>query len=93
MRSVAGLCNTTVFSESMFIDQATLNGTRPCSPGGVKPAMTPSECLAYGSIPCIGQTPGDLSVSGLARWLSLALVREIVGWVKSSEGAMSSVGK
>ena len=27
-----------VFLESIFIDQATLNGTRPNSPAGVKPA-------------------------------------------------------
>ena len=28
----------TFFLESIFIDQATLNGTRPDSPSGVKPA-------------------------------------------------------
>jgi hypothetical protein len=27
-----------IFLESIFIDQATLNGTRPNSPAGVKPA-------------------------------------------------------
>ena len=29
---------TEAFLESIFIDQATLNGTRPDSPSGVKPA-------------------------------------------------------
>jgi hypothetical protein len=28
-----------IFLESIFIDQATLNGTRPNSPAGVKPAL------------------------------------------------------
>ncbi len=31
-----------LFFESIFIDQATLNGTRPNSPLGVKPATVPS---------------------------------------------------
>ncbi len=45
--------------ESIFIDQATLNGTRPDSAVGVKPAKTPSGSLLYGSIPGIGPTPED----------------------------------
>ncbi len=43
------------------------------------------------AIPCIGPTPEDLFVSGLVRWPSLAPVREIVGWVKSSAAAVSMV--
>ena len=32
------------FLESIFIDQATLNGTRPVTPVGAEPAVTPSGC-------------------------------------------------
>ena len=32
------------FFESIFIDQATLNGTRPVTPVGAEPAMTPGGC-------------------------------------------------
>ena len=35
---VVGFYGACVFLESIFIDQATLNGTRPNSPSGVKPA-------------------------------------------------------
>ena len=35
---------TVFFWESMFIDQATLNGTRPVTPVGAEPAVTPSGC-------------------------------------------------
>ena len=30
--------------ESILIDQATLNGTRPVTPAGAEPAVTPSGC-------------------------------------------------
>ena len=90
------------FLESMFIDQATHNGTRPNSPLGVEPATTPSGPLRYGSTPWMGPTPEDLSVTGFVRWPSVSLVKKIVGWVISSADgiafqslvdAMSSVRK
>ncbi len=56
-----------VFFESIFIDQAALNGTRTNSPVGVKPATTPSGSLLYGSTPGMGPTPEDLSVTGFGR--------------------------
>ena len=34
----------TVFLESIFIDQAALNGRRPVTPVGAEPAVTPSGC-------------------------------------------------
>ena len=91
-----------VFLESMFIDQAAHNGTRPNSPVGDEPATTPSGPLRYGSTPWMGPTPEDLSVTGFVRWPSVSLVKKIVGWVISSAGgiafqslvdAMSSVRK
>jgi hypothetical protein len=36
------------FLENIFIDQATLNGTRPNSPSGVKPARPLVQCRAAG---------------------------------------------
>jgi hypothetical protein len=81
------LDGTPFLLESMFIDQATLNGTRPNSPAGVEPAMIPSGCSVSGSIPCIGPTPEDLSVSGLVRWPSSAPVNEMLGWLTSTSSA------
>ena len=90
------------FLESMFIDQATHNGTRPNSPVGDEPATTPSGPLRYRSTPWMGPTPEDLSVTGFVRWPSVSLVKKIVGWVMSSADgiafqslvdAMSSVRK
>ncbi len=74
---------TRVALGSMFIDQAALNGTRPNLPVGAKPAMTPGRagCLvAYGSVPRMGPTPEDLSVSGLVRWPASAPVKEILAF-------------
>ena len=51
----------------MFIDQAAPNGTRPKSPAGVKPATSLSGLLVHASIPCIGPTHEDPSVSVLAQ--------------------------
>ncbi len=74
--------------ESIFIDQATPNGTRPNSPVGVKPTATPSGPLLYGSIPGMGPTPEDLSVTGcvhgLGRWPSVSPVKKFVGCLMSS---------
>ena len=100
----SSLPSGSLFLESMFIDQATHNGTRPNSPVGDEPATTPSGPLRYGSTPWMGPTPEDLSVTGFVRWpsVSLRLVKKIVGWVISSAGgiafqslvdAMSSVRK
>ena len=88
------------FSESIFIDQAALNGTRPNSPVGLKPAATPSGSLLYGSTPGMGPTPE--SVTGFSRWPSVSPVKKIVGRLLScADGiafqslvdAMSSVWK
>jgi hypothetical protein len=65
------------FSESIFIDRATVNGTRPNSPVGVKPAATPSGSLLYGSTPGMGPTPE--SATGFSRWPFVSPVKKIVG--------------
>ena len=66
--------------ESIFIGQATLNGTRPIHPK-VSSRLRPLSggSLLYGSIPCMDPTPEDLSVNGLGRWPSVSLAKEIVG--------------
>ncbi len=75
----------------VFLDQATHNGTRPNSPVGVKPATTPSGSLFYGSIPGMGPTPEDLSVTRFGRWPSVSPVKKIVGCLMSSAGGMCVV--
>jgi hypothetical protein len=56
------------FLESIFIDQATLNGTRPNSPAGVKPAGAPEvHSMIAASAPALSKSPVTQSVRAL-RW-------------------------
>ncbi len=79
----AGLLALDFFLESIFIDQAARNGTRPNSPSGVKPARPLVGLVGryfMVQFPAgMGPTPEDLFVTGLGRWSSVPSVKEIVG--------------
>ncbi len=56
-----------IFLESIIYRlRNTLNGNRPSWSFDPGPAPTPQRRLSYGSMPWIGPTPDDLSVSGFS---------------------------